>query len=103
MYSTSPVLSYILGQTKEHIESFFVLANYIMLSQVDGVCIPFTIPFMITIEDLTSEVLIHMLLCISLQDLIYSISTGFASGFITADERLQIKPRLLFSRAGYAS
>ena len=38
-----------------------------MLSQVDGVCIPFTIPFMITIEDLTSEVLIHMLLCISLQ------------------------------------
>jgi len=74
MYSMSPVLSYILGQTKEHIVRLFCYLHYIMSSQVYGVFIPFTIPFMITVEDLPSKVLIHILLFISLQDLLQYIN-----------------------------
>jgi len=69
MKNMSPVLSNILGQTKEHILWLFCYLHYIMSSQVDGAFIPFTIPFMITIKDLPSEVLIHILSFISLQDL----------------------------------
>jgi len=73
MYSVPDVLSYILGQTKEHIESFFNL-HYILSSQVDDVFIPFTIPFMITSVDLPSEVLLHIQVFISLQDLLQNIN-----------------------------
>jgi len=61
------------GTNKKHIESFFYL-HYIMSSQVDDVFIPFTIPSMITIEDLPSEVLIYILSFISLKDLLQYIN-----------------------------
>ena len=70
----SPVLAYILGQIKEHIVRLFGYLHYIMSSQVDGVFILFTIPFMITIAYLPSKVLIHILSLISLQDLLQCIN-----------------------------
>jgi len=74
MYSMSPVLSYSLRQTTDHIVRLFCYLHLCLSSQVDGAFIPFTIPFRITIEDLPSEVLIHILSFIRLQDLLQYIN-----------------------------
>jgi len=38
------------GTNKKHIVMLFCYLHYIMSSQVDGLFIPFTIPYMITVQ-----------------------------------------------------